>query len=742
MPSVYASRCITSSLREKSRHVQSATTLLFLIFCTAPSVHAGALFGLIGNPNVNVDGFGFFGNIEMSRSLEILEPQDEKLKEFNEIYLEDALWILSGEIKRKGYLYPQIVASISKDNEVIWEGVWSEDEVEPEIPQSILGDSVQLSIQKGILFYYESVDIKGIPDELTQPTIDFFYPTNRLIVDRGDKYYTPGRFQGSLDSIVGSLRDLGYRRAKVIEKNNVEERETGAVAVTATIEPGPIVFVDTLTIEVESPGPLLSQNADNTTLDTTEAKQEGGYLVKDQKLEDQRFTPAWLLQEIQAIRRLYYAAGYPSVDITRNFEFLDRSDERVVVQVKLMVAPGEEVHIADVKFEGTGKTEQALLERQANLETGTLLNRGEVEKGRDRLSRLGIFRDIKIDYEDVGDGEWDVIYDASLKRQTAISLILGVGSFDIVRGGFEVVQNNLWGLAHQSRLTAIQSFKATYADYTYTIPQIFGDDIDFFLTADYLRREEISFDRVEYGGMTGLQRYFREINTTASAFYSYGLVDAKNTDFAISPGPTRSLVSSLIFKANKNELDNPVFPTRGWQVFGTSEFAFTQLGGEVEFQRVEVGGAWHHPLDRQGLVFHAGLKHGVVTSLGGNASDDIPVPKRFFLGGENTVRGYRRDQASPVNAQGQEIGAVSYVLVQGQLEQRVTELISIVGFVDAVGNAAQISDYPFNEVLVSVGAGISLRTVVGPLRFEYGHNVKKRPNDPNGTFQVALGFPF
>ncbi|WOO39432.1 BamA/OMP85 family outer membrane protein [Rubellicoccus peritrichatus] len=707
---------------------------------TTPA-HAAALFGLIGNTHIEIDGFGFFGNIELERSLEILEPQDEALQVFDEIYLEDALWILSGEIKRRGYLHPQITASISKDNQILWEGVWSEDEVQPEIPRSIEGDSVRFSIHSGILFYYDSIEIKGIPDEITQPTLTFFYPTNRLIVDSDDRYYTPGRFQGGLDSIIGSLRDLGYRRAKVTERNSIKDEATGAVNVTATIDPGPIVFVDTLTIEVESPGPLLIEETNEAGKTVMDTKQEGGFLLKDQKLEDQRFTPAWLLSEVQTIRKNYYTAGYPEVAIERDFEFLERSDERVVVQIKLIVAPGEQIHIADVKFEGTGKTNQALLERQANLKDGELLNRSEVERGRDKLSRLGIFRDIKVNYEDIGGGQWDVIYDASLKRQTAISLIAGVGSFDIVRGGFEIAQRNLWGLAHQSRLTAIQSFKATYADYTYTIPQVFGDDTDFFLSADYLRREEISFDRVEYGGTAGLQRYFSDINTTASAAYSYGLVDAKNTDFAVSPGPTRSLVSSVIFKANKNELDNPVFPTRGWQVFGTSEFAFTQLGGEVNFQRIEVGGAWHHPLDSQGLVLHTGLKHGVVTSVG-SASENIPVPKRFFLGGENTVRGYRRDQASPVNSQGQEIGAVSYLLWQGELEQRLTELISVVGFVDAVGNAEQISEYPFNEVLVSVGVGISLRTVVGPLRFEYGHNVKKRTDDPNGTFQVALGFPF
>lgn len=61
---------------------------------------------------------------------------------------------------------------------------------------------------------------------------------------------------------------------------------------------------------------------------------------------------------------------------------------------------------------------------------------------------------------------------------------------------------------------------------------------------------------------------------------------------------------------------------------------------------------------------------------------------------------------------------------------------------DALGNAAEIKDYPFNETVVSIGLGFSYRTFVGPLRLEYGYNVKKRTGDPSGTVQVSIGFPF
>ncbi len=694
---------------------------LLMLLLTGSWAGGAEFFGLIGNPHVTVDGFGFFGDMALTRSLEILEPQDERLAEFDSIYLEDAVWILSGELKRRGYLYPAIDVSLSREGATVWQGTWSEGRLNEDVPPRIKGDSVKFVIRGGVLFYFDTVSVEGLPSEVEDTPESFFYSTDRLIVTREARFFSEGRLATGFDSIKLTLRDLGYRKANVTGEVTDENRETGAVAIRAEVKPGPVYFVDQLVLQAPD--------------------ESGAITTKTETLPDQRFSPSWLQQQAQNLRNGYYADGHPEVLVKQEIEELSASDDEVRVKVVLIVEPGPVVRIGEVRFENMGDTDKKLLAKQAGLQEGALLNRREVEEGRDRLSRLGIFRSIRIDYEQDEEGQWNVVYEAVMKKQTIVNLIMGVGSFDIVRGGFEVRQNNLWDRAHHSRLSAVQSFKGTYLDYTYTIPQVLGEDIDFFLSANYLRREEITFDREEYGGSAGVQHFFREINTAASAQFNYGLVEARNAEFAVPPGPVSSTVSSITFKANRSQLDNPVFPTDGWQVFGTSEFALTQLGGQVEFQRIEVGGAWHHPVTDSGLVFHAGYKTGVVTSFG-PASENIPVPKRFFLGGENTVRGYRRDQASPVNAQGQQIGAVSYMLWQVEFEQRLTELFSVVAFCDTVGNAATLDDYPFNEVLMSVGGGISIRTVVGPLRFEYGHNVKKRPIDPDGTFQVALGFPF
>jgi outer membrane translocation and assembly module TamA len=88
------------------------------------------------------------------------------------------------------------------------------------------------------------------------------------------------------------------------------------------------------------------------------------------------------------------------------------------------------------------------------------------------------------------------------------------------------------------------------------------------------------------------------------------------------------------------------------------------------------------------------------------------------------------------------VGAETYLFGSLELEQSLTPSWSVVGFFDAVGFAEHIQNYPFNQGLYSVGGGIRWKTIIGPVRLEYGYNLNPRPHDPIGTLQFSLGFPF
>ena len=150
--------------------------------------------------------------------------------------------------------------------------------------------------------------------------------------------------------------------------------------------------------------------------------------------------------------------------------------------------------------------------------------------------------------------------------------------------------------------------------------------------------------------------------------------------------------------------------------------------------------SYHHPVGNLRWV-HFGVAHGFVTTADGPAKD-LPINRRFFPGGDSSIRGYQFGEAAPKDANGNLVGAETYTLANAEFEQGLTRSLSFVVFFDALGQAARIENYPFNEGLYSAGLGLRWKTIIGPVRLEYGCNINPRPGDTDGTLQVAIGFPF
>jgi outer membrane protein insertion porin family len=334
-----------------------------------------------------------------------------------------------------------------------------------------------------------------------------------------------------------------------------------------------------------------------------------------------------------------------------------------------------------------------------------------------------------------------VRYDLKEGKRIEISPLAGFGSYDLLRVGVELDQYNLWGLAHNSQIKLVQSFKSSSGDYTYTIPELVGEDVDVFATANGLRREEISFTRVEYGGGVGARRYFHEVATDVSLRYNYGILQAteQSANF-VEEGAQSPTVGEVILDVRHDRRDDRLYPRRGYQLLADVEVATDNLGGDANFQHVELGGSYHITLNDSEWI-HLGLRHGFVATSG-STSNNLPFTRRFFPGGQDSVRGYREGEASPRNEQGKIVGAEAYTSCNMEFEQGITPKWSVVGFLDGVEMAERLDHYPGDTQLFSAGGGLRWRTIIGPVRVEYGYNLNPRPRDPMGTLQFSLGFPF
>ncbi|HWQ92043.1 MAG TPA: BamA/TamA family outer membrane protein, partial [Clostridia bacterium] len=411
------------------------------------------------------------------------------------------------------------------------------------------------------------------------------------------------------------------------------------------------------------------------------------------------------------------------------------------VDLATTVRSGPRVRVGSIDFTGEKHTSEPFLSRRVRVKRGDWLDPIKVEQGRYRLAQLGIFREINLSYSPVDEHTRNVLFEVEEAKRFNLSLLFGYGSYELLRGGFEAELFNIWGLAHYANLKAVQSFKASSGDFTYTIPQFLARDMDLFFDASGLRREEVSFTREEYGGGFGAHRFFRRIATDLTVRYQYEILNAADldSDFAIE-GLTNAAVSAFITDLKHDRRDNPLYPRRGYKVFTTLELASDYFGGEVSYQRMDTSASWHQPLG-YGFYLGAGLSHGLVAAIG-DRSEDLPFNRRFFPGGENSIRGFREGEASPRNDLGKFVGSETYTLGTVELELSLTPRWSLVFFSDSLGFARRLENYPFDTGLFSAGGGIRWKTIVGPVRLEYGHNLNPRAGDPSGTLHFSLGYPF
>jgi outer membrane protein insertion porin family len=665
---------------------------------------------------LSVSGYGFFGNRELKALIKSLERPGEKPQFFNSTFIEDAVLVLFAKIQRDGYQYPQITVETLTEEQEPQHFTWTEPLREP-LPRELKAKKVEFKIDHGVLFYFENIDFDGVNAISLTEAAHFFIETDAIVKLKQNRIYSPERLNNGVKNLEEALERLGYEGASASATNLVVNTNTGAVNVDIFVKEGPKSLVRTITTEIEGASTNSQTMATNAV-----------------------FSQMWLQDFVQSVKRTFYKKGNADVRVDISQPRREPKDNTIEIDLLARVTPGPKIYVGKVEFQGEKQTKESMMRDRVRLEFGDLLNPIKVEEGRYRLSRLGIFDSVELKYQEDYPTSRDVIYDVREGKKINFSLLAGYGSYEKLRGGFEMEQYNLWGLGHHTRLRAMQSFKASQGEYTYTIPEIMGQDYDVFANASGLRREEISFTREEFGGGAGIARHFREISSDVSIRYNYQVLNA--TKFDVSPefGLQSANVGSFIFDLRHDRRDNPLTPRGGYKIFSNLEIASEALAGEVDYQRFEMSASYHLPIGRLHWL-HFGLSHGFVTTASG-PSKDLPFNKRFFPGGDNSIRGYQFGEAAPRDQNHDLVGGESYMLGNIEFEQGITKSLSFVAFVDALGNARSISDYPFNEGLYSVGGGLRWKTLIGPARLEYGYNLHRREEDPMGTLHFSIGFPF
>jgi outer membrane protein assembly complex protein YaeT len=693
----------------------------------AATVLGVALAGMVaGKPPetpkavLRVTGLGWWQNRDLRFSLErLLGAQLGETVEVDAI--EDAAFLLVSALEQKGFLKPVIEIEFTPVSGAPQRFTFDTTLATP-LPRPLAAKAVTFRVAKGVRYVVNEVQIEGLTAFPVKVARGYFRPEQALFVAGEARAYTPARLNRAVDALLDEFRQRGYAEAQVLAKEVRIDDRTGQVALTIAVVEGPRWDVAALRFE--------GAEASQVPVDL------GAHF------RHRPWSALWQ-QDVRArVRQLFWQRGFPDVTVTLAARTGVESACVKPVEVTATIAPGPHVTVGQVRFEGNVRTKESVLRRRVQAVAGGPLDPLKFEQARYELSRLGVFTAVDLRYEPADGEVRNPVFLLKEGRQWDASLLAGYGSYEQARAGVELRQLNLFGRAHQTRLELVQSMKGSRGEYTYTVPELFGASVDGTAKLFGLQRQEESFLRQEFGATVALKRPLPWFKIDASVGYTFqSLRNRDNVLGTSGVDPTTVDVGSIDLGLTSDRRDNPLRPRRGYRWFTQVEYASRYLGGQPDYQRLVAGAAFHTAWG-SGRWIHLGVTHGVITTQGAGNDRLLPVNKRFYPGGESSIRGYGEGEAAPRGADGLFLGAKAYLLANLELEQALTTNWSVVVFTDALGATARLASYPFDEKLYSAGLGLRYHTLIGPVRLEYGRNLNPRPGDPSGTLHFSVGLPF
>jgi outer membrane protein insertion porin family len=217
-------------------------------------------------------------------------------------------------------------------------------------------------------------------------------------------------------------------------------------------------------------------------------------------------------------------------------------------------------------------------------------------------------------------------------------------------------------------------------------------------------------------------------------------------------------------------VNNPLRPTRGYQLDLFTEIAADWLGGDVSFIKPRFEGSWYQPLGPKlflGLHGEVGWieQFGDLVRRPGFVAG-VPRFERFFLGGDRIgPRGFETRSLSPlrfivpVDENGNPqvdpttgivspvpafVGGAKFGLIQLELGVPVGKTATFAGFLDAGGIYDNGDPWDDSELRVSTGLEfrVFLPVFQAPIRLIYAWPLKEQPGDQTSRFQFSIGLPF
>lgn len=570
-------------------------------------------------------------------------------------------------------------------------------------------------IQEGPRTLLTEVVIEGVT-VFPQAELHSFFLTDGSATIGQDAWFVESAVRSSRTAILSLYRVRGYMDAEVSEPEITVSEDKTRAQVRVTIVEGVQYFVREIKIAGyrKLTGPEVEASV--------------------QPLIGEPYQPAVRLQVRGRIAEVYANRGYPDMvlDVERT-EMRENGD----VVLAVSIDEGPLVRIAKVEIEGQDKTKESFIRKRVALKEGEVYrNSAEAETFR-KLFGSGLFQSVETEL--VGEGsERNFLVRVLEDRSFEVYGAPGWGSYERARAEVGVRETNLFGEGKVLGLRAEASTVGYAGLLNYQDPWIGGGDYTLDVPVYARVRQEPSYKIRDLG--VGLS-----LSTVSGAWYAaagYQLSKEALTDVDTVnriPLGTESDILSTVYATVRHDTRNDYFnPSAGHQVWVAAYSADKILGSDRSYFNMDFGFLQYFAL---GEGTNLALAYRTAFVFMTRDDGAVPLQKRLYNGGENTVRSFRESQLGPKDIYGNPIGGEARNVLNLELRQHLVDNLYAAAFTD-FGNVGYTTGDYFDGFRSGVGVGLRYLLPVGALRVDAAYNPSARPGENTYVFQFSVGTAF
>ena len=544
--------------------------------------------------------------------------------------------------------------------------------------------------------------------------------------------YSRSKLNADLETLRSFYLNRGYLEFTVTSTQVAISPDKQEISITINVDEGQPYTVTAVTLE----GEYLGKEEDFKTLVTLKPGEP--------------YRAEAVTNTTRAFVERFGTFGYAFARVEPRTD-IDRVNGRVAVA--LVADPQRRVYVRRINVAGNSRTRDEVVRREFRQFESSWYDGNKIKLSRDRVDRLGYFKDVAIDSAEVPGAQDQVDLTMNVTEKPTGNLLIGAGfsSADKLSLTASIKQDNVFGSGNYLGLELNTSRSARTISLSTVDPYFTIDGISralelYYRTVKPFNSQGEQYELVTPGVSIRFGIPFSEYDTV---FLGLGVeqteirgdVNLPNNyhNYRFNFG-AKSVSVPVTLGWSRDARDSAIAPTSGRFLRLNFEWG---VAGDTRYLRSNAQAQQYFPL---GPKFSVGLNAEVGWGVG-LAGRPYPVFKNFYGGGLGTVRAFDQGSLGPPDVLGGYIGgnrrinlnSELYVPVPGSGNDRSLRLFA---YVDAGNVWGEFENITAESLRASAGVGLSWISPVGPLKLSWGSPWRKQPGDRIQRLQFQIGTAF